>query len=402
MTIHTDEHKIAEFLKRGVEIVLPSQESVAQTLASGKRLKVYYGIDPTGPSLHIGHAIAIKKIAQLQKMGHEVVFLIGDFTAQIGDPTDKLATRVTLTPEQIAENLKTYRQQASKIVDFDGENKATLVFNSSWLGEMKFKDVIELCAQTTIQRLLERDMFEKRLAEGKAVHAHEVLYPLMQGYDSVALMVDGEIGGNDQLFNMLMGRDLLKNHNKDKFVMTVKLLTDAQGKKMGKSEGNMVTLDDSADEMFGKIMSWTDGMIIGGFELCTNVSQDEILEMNIAMQQGENPMQYKKRLAREIISIYHNNVEAETAQANWEKTFSDGGIPETIPEITTTSNTLLMDALNDSGLVESKSDFRRLVKEGGVKIMTQHGEEKITDEKIIITETVIVKIGKKKFIKIVV
>jgi tyrosyl-tRNA synthetase len=402
MTIHTDEHKIAEFLNRGVEQVLPSKDFAKSRLVSGDVLKVYLGIDPTGPSLHIGHAIALKKLAQLQNLGHKIVLLMGDFTARIGDPTDKLATRKTLTTEQIAENLKNYKTQASKIISFEGENPAEVVFNNDWLGKMSFADVLGLCSKTTIQRLLERDMFAKRIAEEKPVYVHEALYPLMQGYDSVAMMVDGEIGGNDQLFNMLMGRDLLKEHGKEKFVLTVKLLTDASGTKMGKSEGNMVTLDDSADEMFGKIMSWTDGMIIGGFELCTDVSQEEILEMNIAMQKGENPMQYKKRLAREIISIYHNEAEAVTAQENWEKTFSDGGIPETIPEITATANALLMDVLNDAGSVESKSDFRRLVKEGGIKIMTQQGEEKITDEKMMITETIVVKIGKKKFVKIIV
>ncbi len=398
--ISQDPQKINEFLYRGVESILPSREFTEKKLLSGEVLTVYLGIDPTGPSLHIGHAIALKKLAQLQNLGHKIILLMGDFTARIGDPTDKLATRKTLTSEQIAENLKNYKSQAAKIISFEGENPVEIKFNNDWLGKMNFADVLELCSQATIQQLLERDMFQKRIAEEKPVYVHEALYPLMQGYDSVAMMVDGEIGGNDQLFNMLMGRDLLKNHGKEKFVMTVKLLTDASGTKMGKSEGNMVTLDDSADAMFGKIMSWTDGMIVGGFELCTDISRDEVLQIEIAMQNGENPMQYKKRLAREIIITYHNEPEAVAAQDNWEKTFSDGGIPTDIPEVTTTTGTVLIDLLTTEKIVDSKSDFRRLIEEGAIKVMTETGEEKITDAKYSIQHSIILKIGKKKFIKI--
>lgn len=400
--ISTDQNKIEEFLNRGVEQVLPSKDFAKSRLISGDVIKVYLGIDPTGPSLHIGHAIALKKLAQLQNLGHKIVLLMGDFTARIGDPTDKLATRKTLTTEQITENLKNYKAQASKIVSFEGENPAEIVFNNDWLGKMSFADVLELCSKTTIQRLLERDMFAKRIAEEKPVYVHEALYPLMQGYDSVAMMVDGEIGGNDQLFNMLMGRDLLKEYGKEKFVLTVKLLTDASGTKMGKSEGNMVTLDDSADDMFGKILSWTDGMIIGGFELCTNVSREEILDMEVGMQNGENPMQYKKRLAREIISIYHNDIEAESAQANWEQTFSEGGLPTDIPEISGATGTELVEILAGEKILASKAEFRRLVDEGAVKIMNESGEEKITDSKFTVTQTSIFKIGKKKFVKIII
>ena len=398
--ISQDPQKINEFLNRGVESILPSRAFTEKKLLSGETLTVYLGIDPTGPSLHIGHAIALKKLAQLQNLGHKIILLMGDFTARIGDPTDKLATRKTLTSEQITENLKNYKAQASKIISFEGENPVEIKFNNDWLGKMSFADVLELCSQATIQQLLERDMFQKRIAEEKPVYVHEALYPLMQGYDSVAMMVDGEIGGNDQLFNMLMGRDLLKVHGKDKFVMTVKLLTDAAGTKMGKSEGNMVTLDDSADTMFGKIMSWTDGMIVGGFELCTDISRDEVLQIEIAMQNGENPMQYKKRLAREIITTYHNEPEALAAQDNWEKTFSDGGIPTDLPETKTTVGVALIDLLTTEKIVDSKSDFRRLIEEGAIKVMTETGEEKIIDVKYSIQQSVILKIGKKKFIKI--
>jgi tyrosyl-tRNA synthetase len=402
MTVINDAEKIREFLYRGVETVLPSRDFVQSRLVSGDQLTVYLGIDPTGPTLHIGHSIPIRKLAQLQKLGHKIILLVGDFTAQIGDPTDKMAARVVLTPDQIAENLKQYKQQASKLLSFEGENAAEFKLNSEWLGKMKFADVLSLASKVTVQQMLERDMFKKRMDEGKPIYVHEFMYPLMQGEDSVQLMVDGEIGGNDQVFNMLVGRDLLKEHNKDKFIMSVKLLADPNGKKMGKSEGNMITLEDSADSMFGKIMSWTDGMIVGGFELCTDIPQQEILDMEVGMQNGENPMEFKKRLAREIIKTYHSEQDAIAAQENWEKTFSGGGVPTEIPEVSATSGELLIEILATNKVVESKAEFRRLIKEGAIKVMNDSEEEKITDEKLVINQTTIVKVGKKKFVKIIV
>lgn len=401
MTIITDENKIAELLRRGVETALPSEDFIISRLKSGNRQKVYLGIDPTGPTLHIGHAIALKKLAHFQNLGHEIILLMGDFTARIGDPTDKLATRVTLSTEQVMENLKNYKEQASKIISFDGDNPAQIKFNSEWLGKMNFADVLELASKVTVQQMIERDMFQKRIKEGKPVYLHEFMYPLMQGKDSVEMDVDGEIGGNDQLFNMLMGRTLMKESGKEKFVLVVKLLTDSLGTKMGKSEGNMVALNDSSDEMYGKIMSWTDGMIIGGFELCTDISQEEILDMEVGTQNGENPMQYKKRLAREIVSIYHNTIEAEAAQSNWEKTFSEGGVPDVITEFSGEPGKLLSEILVEQKIIASKAEFRRLVDEGGVKIISEDlSEIKITDFQQKFSETMILKIGKKKFVKL--
>lgn len=401
--IDTNPEKIHEFLYRGVEIVLPSRDFVHDRLVSGEKMTVYLGIDPTGPNLHIGHAIALKKLAQLQNLGHKIILLLGDFTARIGDPTDKLAARKTLTIEEINENLKNYKEQASKIVSFEGINGVEIKFNSEWLGKMDFADVLSLASKMSVQQMLERDMFQKRIEEGKPIYIHEFMYPLMQGQDSVAMMVDGEIGGNDQLFNMLAGRDLLKEYGKDKFVMTVKLLADPTGKKMGKSEGNMVTLNDSPDEMFGKIMSWTDGMVIGGFELCTDIPQDQILEIELAIQNGENPMQYKKQLAREIITLYHSADQAIDAQTNWEKTFSEGGLPDVIPEINSESGKLLSEVLVENTILESKGEFRRLTDEGGVKIISEDlSEEKITDFQYKLLGTIILKIGKKKFVKVII
>jgi tyrosyl-tRNA synthetase len=328
---------------------------------------------------------------------------MGDFTAKIGDPTDKLAARKTLTSEEIMENLKNYKDQASKIISFEGTNAAEIKFNSEWLGKMNFADVLELASKTTVQRMLERDMFQKRIEEGKPIYVHEFMYPLMQGQDSVAMDVDGEIGGNDQLFNMLMGRELLKDSGKEKFVVTVKLLSDPTGKKMGKSEGNMITLDDSADSMFGKIMSWSDGMIIGGFELCTDIPREQILEIELAIQNNENPIQFKKQLAREIITIYHSTDQAMDAQNNWEKTFSEGGLPDVVAEISGESGKLLSEVLVESGYLESKAEFRRLTDEGGIKIISEDlSEEKITDFQYKLTNTVVLKIGKKKFVKVIV
>jgi tyrosyl-tRNA synthetase len=401
--IDTNPEKIHEFLYRGVEAFLPTRDFVRDRLVSGERLKVYYGIDPTGPSLHIGHSIPIKKMAQLQALGHHIVFLVGDFTARIGDPTDKLAARVQLSTEQITKNLKNYKEQASKIISFDGPNAAEFKFNSEWLAKMDFTDVINLLSKTTIQQLLERDMFQERIREQKPIYAHEIVYPLMQGYDSVMMMVDGEVGGNDQLFNMLMGRTLLKECGKDKFVMTVKLLADSNGKKMGKSESNMITLEDSPDDMFGKIMSWTDGMIITGLELCTDIPDQEITTIALSIQNGENPIQYKKRLAREIVTIYHNESKAMAAQNSWERIFSEGGLPDSIPEISGEGGKLLSEVLVENGYLESKGEFRRLTDEGGVKIIFDDLlEEKITDFQYKLSRTIVLKIGKKKFVKIVI
>lgn len=397
-----DPQKIRTLLNRGVENVLPNRDFVNAKLVSGEKLKVYLGIDPTGPTLHIGHAIALKKLAHFQNLGHEIILLMGDFTARIGDPTDKLATRVTLSAEQVMDNLKNYKDQASKIIAFDGENAAQVKFNSEWLEKMNFADVLELASKVSVQQMIERDMFQRRIDEGKPIYIHEFMYPLMQGKDSVAMDVDGEIGGNDQLFNMLMGRTLMKEIGKEKFILVVKLLADPNGKKMGKSEGNMVALNDSADEMFGKIMSWTDGMVIGGFELCTDVDEQEIIDMEVGMQNGENPMQYKKRLALEIVSIYHSAADAAAAQENWEKTFSDGGIPADLPETKAEKGTLLIDVLMESKMVESKSEYRRLVEEGAVKIMGESEEQKLGDAKYAVIENITVKIGKRKFAKIVI
>jgi tyrosyl-tRNA synthetase len=245
-----EEYKQKELLERGVSAIYPSREFLEKKINSGKKLTLYLGIDPTGPTLHLGHFIQLKKMAEFQKAGHQIIILIGDFTAMIGDPTDKKSTRQPLSRKQVLNNLKDYKKQISKIISFKGKNKAKIRFNSKWLKKMNFENVLSLASNMTVQQMLERDMFKKRMDEGRPVSIHEFLYPLMQGYDSVVMDVDGEVGGNDQTFNMLCGRDLMKTlKNKEKFVVTTKLLEDNQGQKMGKTEGNMVALSDNPAQM---------------------------------------------------------------------------------------------------------------------------------------------------------
>lgn len=393
------ENKQEELLKRGILAIYPSIEFLESKLKSGKKLTLYLGIDPTGPTLHLGHFIPIKKMAEFQKAGHQIIILIGDFTAMIGDPTDKKSTRQPLSRKQILNNLKDYKKQISTTLSFKGKNKAKIKFNSKWLGKMKFEDILSLASNMTVQQMLERDMFKKRMEEGRPVSINEFLYPLMQGYDSVVMDVDGEIGGNDQTFNMLCGRDLMKTlKNKEKFVITTKLLEDNQGQKMGKTEGNMVALSDSPDDMFGKIMSWSDSLIISSFELCTNVPMSEIDQFAKLLEQGEiNPRDLKMRLAKEIISIIHNKNKAIIAEQNFIKTFQKKEVPDQIKKVKAGVNDLLIDVLLSNKVVQSKTEFRRLINEGAISTIDK--EEKITqiDE---LARPAVYRIGKKRFIQI--
>jgi tyrosyl-tRNA synthetase len=401
MKINTDPQKIEEFLTRGVENIYPNKEFLKKQLLGGKKLKIYLGVDPTGPTLHMGHAIVLKKLSEFQKLGHQVILLIGDFTAMIGDPTDKAATRKQLTRKEVLNNCKRYKKQASIFLDFSIFGGAKIKYNSKWLGKMNFADVLDLASKMTVEQMAKRDMFQKRAEEGKPVYIHEFMYPLMQGYDSVAMGVDGEIGGNDQTFNMLTGRDLMKEIcGKEKFVIATKLLVDPNGKKMGKTEGNMITLEDSSIEKFGKVMSWTDGMILPGFELCTDVSLQEIDKVRQEISSGANPRDIKVRLAKEIVTIYHNKEEADKAEQNFINTFKEGGLPEKIDEVVVANGELLSEISVKGGLVKSKGEFRRLVLENAVS--NQETGEKITDQNYKVISTTIFKIGKRRFLKVIV
>jgi len=331
--VNTDLKQIQELLSRGIENIYPKPDFLEKLLKSGKQISVYYGIDPTGPSLHLGHAIELEKLRQLQNLGHKIIILIGDFTATIGDPTDKNATRKPLTKKQVLQNAKDYKKQAAIFLKFTGANKAEWKYNSEWFAKMSFTNIIKLATKFTVQQLLERDMFANRLKDGKPISLHELMYPLMQAYDSVELKIDGEIGGNDQTFNMLAGRTLMKQIlNKEKFVITMKLLTDNNGTKMGKSEGNMLSFSDSANEMFGKIMSWTDGMIEPGFELCTRTDAKELKEISKKLKSNINPKNLKIELAKKIISIYYSTKDANTAADNFAKVFSKKENPDDMPK----------------------------------------------------------------------
>lgn len=390
-----------ELLTRGISAIYPSKEFLASKIAKGEKLTLYLGIDPTGPTLHLGHAIPIKKLAEFQKLGHKIILLMGDFTAMIGDPTDKGAARKQLTHKEVMSNLKNYKKQASKLLSFTGKNKAEFKFNSKWLSKMNFNDVLNLASKMTVQQMLERDMFKRRTEEGKPIFIHEFMYPLMQGYDSIAMDVDGELGGNDQIFNMLCGRDLMKTiKNKEKFVVAVKLLEDNTGKKMGKSDGNMSALSDTAEQMYGSIMSWNDSLMISSFELCTNTPMVEIEKIALDIKSEKiNPRDLKMRLAREITTIYHGEKKTKEAEMVFINTFQKKEIPTNIENILVNKSTLLVDVFLSKKIISSKSDFRRLVEEGAI---TNLDLDKKVSSHNDIAEDGVYRIGKKRFCKIIV
>lgn len=390
--------KIEELLDRGVSAIYPNRAFLENLLKSGKRLTIYLGIDPTGPTLHLGHAIQLRKLSEFQSLGHKIILLIGDFTATIGDPTGKFSTRKLLTKKEVLSNAKLYKKQASKWLSFGGGNKAEIKYNSKWLAKMNLEQYIKLSTNITVDQLLERDMFKRRREEGKPIFLHEFYYPLLQGYDSVALSVDGEIGGNDQTFNMLTGRDLTKILiGKDKFVLTTKLLEDNSGNKMGKTEGNMVALSDDPNEMFGKIMSWGDNLIMPGFELCTKLSLEGVSKLKNNLEKGVNPRDVKMTLGEEIVKVYYGEDKAKEASLNFTKTFSQKA-PEFFEIIKTHSGEMLSLILLNQKIVQSKSDFYRLVEGGGVEDLTTN--QKITDPKMIVVESKKIRVGKKRFLDI--
>lgn len=402
MNIITDKARIDEVLSRGVENVYPNREFLAKELASGKRLRIYAGFDPTAPSLHIGNAIQINKLGQLQALGHEIIFLIGDFTATIGDPTDKTATRRKLSREEVVANSKNFKKQAAAYLKFDGDNPAKVMRNSKWLDKISFSDLIELAAHFTVGQMIVRDMFQQRIKEEKPIHLHEFLYPLAQGYDSVAMDVDLELGGNDQTFNMLCGRDLMKSLGmKEKSVLTTKLLVDDTGKKMGKSEGNIVALDEVPENMYGKIMSWPDGAIMNGFELCTNVPLAEIEAMRAELKAGANPRDAKMKLAFEVTRINHGEKKAKAAQEHFIKTVQKKELPEDIEVARLPiQNIKLVELLVEVKLAASKSEARRLIEQGGIRV----DEKAITDANTdinIVHEGLLLQRGKRQFVRVI-
>ncbi len=400
--VNTNKEEIQKIFSRGISKFYPSREDVEERLLSGKRLKIYGGMDATGVDLHIGHSKQLILLERLRRLGHEIIILFGDFTAMIGDPSDKSATRVLLTKEQVASNISTWKKQVSHILSFDEkENPAKVVQNSQWLSRLSFSDVVDLASNFTVGQMIERDMFENRIKDGKPVYLHEFLYPLMQGYDSVSLDVDGEIGGTDQTFNMLAGRTLQKTlNNKDKFVITTTLLADPKtGKKiMSKSEGDYIGLNDEPNDMFGKTMALPDDIVVQLFKECTFLELEEVSQKEDRFKDPKNKMEVKKELAWEFVKMYHSEDEAIKARKSFEETFGDNKFPADSPTVFVSKNDDFMSALIKSGLVESKSELKRLAESGAITDVDT--EEKITDLDTSIENNKKIKIGKKRFLQI--
>lgn len=385
-----------ELICRGTEDVIKIDE-LETKLASGKRLKIKAGFDPTAPDLHVGHTVLINKMRQFQDLGHEVIFLIGDFTGMIGDPTGKSTTRKALTREQVIDNAKTYQQQIFKILDAD---KTTIAFNSQWFNDMSAADMIQLSAQYNVARMLERDDFNKRYKSGQSIAIHEFMYPLVQGYDSVALKADVELGGTDQKFNLLVGRQLQTQAGQEpQVVITVPLLEGLDGvNKMSKSLGNYIGIDEKPDTMFGKIMSISDDLMWRYFDLLSFKSNAELAQLKTDVNNGMNPRDAKFALALEIISRFHDELAAEQALNNFKAQFQKGAIPDDIPILTLSTEEGVMGIahiLKNANLCPSTSEAIRMVKQGAVKV----DGDKIDDPKQIFTAgtQAVFQVGKRKF-----
>ncbi|MBI2034582.1 MAG: tyrosine--tRNA ligase, partial [Candidatus Levybacteria bacterium] len=327
--------EIEALLTRGVEKIYPSKEELEKILRSGKKLKLYQGFDPTGTQLHIGHMIGLRKLKQWQDLGHHVIFLIGDFTAMIGDPSGKLSSRKMLTSEEVRHNATLYKEQAGKILRFEGKNSIEIRFNSEWLSKMSGLEFLQIAGLLSVQQVVERDLFQERQKRSQDIYMNEFLYPVLQAYDCVVMDVDMEIGGSDQMFNMLMGRKLMRHmKKKEKFVMTTSLLTDSAGVKIGKTEGNIIALADKPEDLFTNIMALGDDVIIKGLEYLTDVSSEEIKTIENKIKTGENPLSYKKKLAFEVVKQLNDASAAQKAQDEFERVIQKHELPSEIIEIT--------------------------------------------------------------------
>ncbi|MFA6427758.1 MAG: tyrosine--tRNA ligase [Candidatus Magasanikbacteria bacterium] len=371
MAIITDQEKIDEVLNRSIDMIYPTKEAFEEMLKSGKQLRIYLGIDPTATYVHLGHATNYIILKRLHELGHKIIVLIGDFTAMIGDPSDKNAMRKRLTKEDVQENLKTFKDQIGKILDFnDTKNPIELRFNADWLSKLTFEDSVNLASHFTVQRMLERDNFEKRIKENKPLYVHEFFYPLMQGYDSVALNADVEIGGTDQTFNMLAGRTLVKAYqDREKIVMTTTLLENpVTGEKlMSKSLGTGIALNETPTDMFGKTMALPDEAIIQCFIDCTYLTMDEIKRLEKDLKKGANPRDLKIRLARELVTMYHSGKDAQEAESYFVSTFSQKQRPTEMPELKPRAYDIIT-VLVESKICKSKSEARQVIEQGGVKL----------------------------------
>jgi tyrosyl-tRNA synthetase len=388
-------------IKRGAEEILVEAELV-QRLEAGGPLRVKAGFDPTAPDLHLGHTVLINKLRQFQEMGHEVLFLIGDFTGMIGDPTGKNVTRKPLTREDVLQNAATYEHQIYKILD---PEKTTVMFNSQWMGEMSAADLIHVAAKHTVARMLERDDFSKRYASNQPIAIHEFLYPLVQGYDSVAMRSDVELGGTDQKFNLLVGRELQKHYGqKPQVILTMPILEGLDGvQKMSKSLNNYIGINEPADEMFGKIMSISDELMWRYFELLSFRSMAEIRRLRREVDDGANPRDIKFQLGQEIVARFHDQAAAAAAQDAFVARFQKGALPDEIPELMLASqggNLVIANLLKDAGLTGSTSEALRMIKQGAVRI----DGERVNDRGLAIAagNTHVFQVGKRRFARVTV
>src|SRR3989338_4849603 len=397
MTVSTDSQKIKDVLERGVEDVIV-KEHLETTLKSGKKMRVKHGIDPTGPKIHLGRASTLRKLKAFQDLGHQIVLIIGDFTATIGDPSDKLSKRPALMKEQVKENMRDYAKQIGKILDMD---KVELRYNSEWLEKLNLKDINELAECFSFQQMAARRNFKDRLDKGEDVSMREMLYPLMQGYDSVAVKSDAEVGGFDQLFNLKAGRAIQKQYGQpEQDILTTQMLEGTDGRKMSTSWGNVITIVDEPNDMFGKIMAIKDELILKYFWLCTDVSQDELDSYEKRLNEGVNPRDIKIELGKKIVAMYHSEKEAENATEEFEKVFSKKELPENIAEHKISANPIsLADLLVESDIAKSKGEAKRLVEQGGVEI--DGAVEKDWGKQIEFKGGEVVQAGKRKFIKII-
>ena len=389
-------------LGRNVVDVLP-REGLERRLRNGEKLRIYLGVDPTSSSIHIGHAIALRKLRDFQRLGHKVIFLIGDFTGRIGDPADKSAMRQQLTSEEVSQNATSYVEQAGRILDIDSpKNPIEVRYNADWWDRMHARDMIELAANFTAQQMIQRDMFQKRLQENKPIGLHEFLYPLLQGYDSVALNTDIEIGGTDQTFNMLAGRTLVAAlQGREKYVITGRMLEGTDGRKMSKSFNNTVGITEPPFEMYGKLMSLRDELIQDYFELCTAASDGELSEISDRLHAGVNPMELKKRLAFQVVEIYHDREAAGAAQRRFEREIQQRQQPTEIPEaqVDRLEDWPIVDLLTSTNQAESKSEARRLVRQGSVYL----DSEQIKDPRatVRVSEGAVLRSRRRKFVRLV-
>ncbi|KXS41494.1 MAG: tyrosyl-tRNA synthetase, partial [Candidatus Frackibacter sp. T328-2] len=403
--------KIEEQLKvinRGVAELISEGElkkKLEKAAEEDRPLRVKLGLDPSAPDIHLGHTVVLQKLKQFQDLGHQVILLIGDFTGRIGDPTGKSKTRPQLTEEQIKENAKTYQEQIFKVLDPD---KTELVFNSEWLGEMDFADVINLSANYTVARMLEREDFSQRYKNNQAISIHEFFYPLMQGYDSVAIEADVELGGTDQKFNLLVGRDLQKEYGQDpQVIIMMPILEGLDGvKKMSKSLGNYIGINDKPSDMYGKVMSIPDKLLIRYFELLTDISLEELKDLKSGINNGEvHPMEAKKRLAKTIVIKYYDEAAAKEAAKEFERVFKEGKLPDDMLEVEIKSDDLedgemwIVKLVAATGLVDSNSQARRMIKQGAVKIDDEKYDKINLD--VEVKDGMVVRIGKRRFAKII-